>query len=334
MPVHNPHRGLDPLVTEIQRRNDPRLGIAFAWRFADLLPPKLGPLRRIGEYVELAFRIWGQRQRQTILVREFSTYFFFLTLVLVFPLRRKCLLLIAHNVQSAERKPIEKQLLKVLSRLGLRFACLESDAGVQQVLGLHDAVVFPHPVVSVSNQSAASIAARPHRTVVGVAGDPRPEKGLDRVIPYLDEALRDREDIAFRVGTNRVVEAQSRWPKAQICDTSAQSDYMAFLEDLDILVLPYPEQTYRFRVSGVIAEATGCGTATICTDLPCLRQQVLAPAVGGTVLAPDAFTTPNLLAAIEALSAQRESLREALCENAKFRQPQAVVDTILGQLAR
>jgi glycosyltransferase involved in cell wall biosynthesis len=329
MPQHNPHRGLDPLVEEIRRRDDQRLGIVYAWRFAELIPTRLGPLRRVAEYIELALRIWGERGRDHILLREFSTYFVFLTLLLVFPIRRKCVLLIAHNVQTAESKPREKHLLQWIARLGPRFACLESDAGMRAVLGVENALVFAHPVVACAPPQQPGGARR----VVGVAGDLRPEKGLDLVIGRLSEAFRDDPDIDFRLGTNRVDVARQRWPQTEVSDTTAQSDYIAFLQQLDLLVLSYPEASYRYRASGVIAEATGCGTAVICTDLPCLRHQVMSPATGGAVLAPKAFAGEDIIDTIRTLAARGPQLAEALAENTRSREAAQIVDSILAQLA-
>ena len=200
------------------------------------------------------------------------------------------------------------------------------------MLGVTDAVVFPHPVIAM--EAIPGNATDPlSQIVVGVAGDLRPEKGLDLVIPYLVNALSAQPSVSFRLGTNRVAEASQRWPSADIADTTAPQDYLAFLQSIDLLVLSYPDETYRYRVSGVIAEATGCGTAVICTDLPCLRMQVMSPAKGGAVLALESFVTETLLDTIRDLSAMQPQLQRALAENARARAPDRVVELILAQLS-
>jgi len=328
---HNPHRGLDPLVEEIRKRDDPMLGVVFAWRFFEVLPAWLGRARRLGEYVELAIEIWKQRSKRYILVREFSTYLVFITIFLVFPIRQKCVLLVAHNVQTALNRPHERKLLLVLDWLGIRFACLESDEGVRHVLGIKNAIVFPHPVPLTPGNKLEQ-AGNPALVVVGVAGDLRPEKGLDRVIPTLSSALNRMPGLEFRLGTSNVKLAQAKWPTTPIHDTRDQDDYMAFLKSLDILVLSYPVEAYLYRASGVIAEATGSRTAVICTDVPCLRAQVLSPARGGLVLHSKEFSSESLLEAIRYLATQKAELLAALNINANERNASNVVKVLLDQL--
>lgn len=319
------------MVDEIRQRDDPLLGIVFAWRFAEVLPAWLGRARRLGEYLELASEIWKQRSKRYVLVREFSTYLIFLTILLVFPIRHRCVLLVAHNVQTALSRPHERWLLSVLNWLGVRFACLESDEGIRQVLGISNAIVFPHPIAFTPDNPLEQ-AGDPALVVVGVAGDLRPEKGLDKVIPALSHALNTMPGFEFRLGTSNVALAQAQWPATTIHDTRDQNDYMAFLKGLDILVLSYPEETYRYRASGVIAEATGCRTAVICTDVPCLRAQVLSPAKGGAVLHSEEFASESLLDAIRDLATQKSELLAALNINAHERHAPNVVNLMLAQL--
>jgi glycosyltransferase involved in cell wall biosynthesis len=332
IPHHNPHPCLDCLVEEVQRLGSHKLAIVFAWRFAEVIPQRFVFLRRITEFVELAFRIWANRNYDFILVREFSTYYFYITFALIFPVRHKCILLNSHNIQSATQKPIEKFLLELLSRLGVRFACLESSEGARLILGNADTVMLPHPVRVFPELPESKKFLRRSSTIVGMVGDLRPEKGFDLVIPYLIESLYGHNSIEFRLGSNRAAEAKCKYPSLVVSDTSSQDDYISFLLSLDILILPYNADAYTYRVSGVIAEAIGCGTAVICTDLPCLSRQVLFPVSAGAVLKPSDFLTPLITETIYALAADSENLREAIFENAIFREPRKAIEIMLSQL--
>lgn len=325
---HNPHRGLDPLVQEIEARSDGQIGIAYAWAFNDIVPQKLGPLRRIVEYLELGLRVWKLRHNNVILIREFSTYFIFLTLVLIFPIRRKCVLLIAHNAQSATYRPKEKFFLTLLSRLGLRFACLENDAGFVSLFGRKADAVFSHPVVRQGcDQHDGDRAFH-----IGVAGDIRPEKNLSFVLPILEcLALKDK-NLRASVGTNRVDIARQIAGSLEIVDTTDHEAYLSYLAELDVLILPYPAESYKYRVSGVIAEATGMGTPVICTDLPALRAQVLTPEQGGVCLPYAQFDENGLSEAIGDVKANRADIISALKLNSESRQPARIVDDFLAQI--
>lgn len=329
--AHNPHRGLDPLVREIEDRDDPRLGIVYAQKFDQLLPRWLGPFRRAGEYIEVAVRIWGKRHKDTIIVREFSTFFIFLTILLTLPIRKKCLLLVAHNVQKAADSPVQRGLLLLLLRLGVRLAVLETDEGTRKVLRIFDTVVFPHPIDGMPDP--ASTTGGPALRV-GIAGDMRPEKGFDFLVPIISAIASADLPLEFSIGTNtpRAMIPLPDSSRIKFVDTTDYRDFINYLAGIDVAIMPYPEENYRYRVSGVIAEATGQGTACLTIDLPTLRAQVMTPAVGGRCLPRSEFTEEGLRNALIQMSAQRETLSRNLAENSAARQPSRIVDTILEQL--
>lgn len=70
----------------------------------------------------------------------------------------------------------------------------------------------------------------------------------------------------------------------------------------------------------------------ICTDLPCLRMQVMSPATGEAVLQRKSFGTKALFEAIREFAAILPQLKYSVAENAQARLPEQVVDRLSDQL--
>ena len=326
---HNPHRGLDPLVRAINAGDQTLLSVVYAWRFALLKIGKLPVVGRLIEYLELWWAIVGHRHSRHILVREFSTYYVWLPVLLAFPMRRKLILLVAHNVQSAGRSSLERALLMLLYKVGVRYAVLEADDGLVQVLGITDGLVLSHPVPEPKKS-----VVKPDATVrVAMVGDMRPEKGLDSHVNTLLDITADWEGIEFCIGTSKVPYVSEKWPGCSVHDTSSYESYCSFLASVDLLVVPYPESTYKYRASGIVGEAQAAGCAIVTSNLPVLKSQVLTPSISGVCLKTDTFDVLALRDALSGVLTSLDVMKVGAYENAVARQAEAIYASLVSKLS-
>jgi hypothetical protein len=67
-----------------------------------------------------------------------------------------------------------------------------------------------------------------------------------------------------------------------VVDFTTEAAYTEALRSCYIVVLPYDEEAYAYRVSGVLADAVAAGAVVVAPDLPILRDQLMLPASVGT----------------------------------------------------
>ncbi len=229
-------------------------------------------LRHLFLWVQLV-RFAGHKM---ILVREFSNWPLLLIAPLLLPLRRKLLLTINHNVQWAVGSRGECFALRMLDRLGFRFLFLETLDGAEY-FGLNASRhwTLPHPI-SVGRKQMSSSAP----FTVGIVGHYRPEKGIDAALDVLLE--NSIPECRLVIGVPNIADFK-RPPddRFELRDTSGREDYFSTLAECDVVLLCYPEDGYRFRASGIIADAASCGTPVLVPRLPVLEHQVSSPAPVG-----------------------------------------------------
>jgi glycosyltransferase involved in cell wall biosynthesis len=120
--------------------------------------------------------------------------------------------------------------------------------------------------------------------VVGFIGSFRAEKSprwaLDAIAAAIAEG-RFTPPIEMLIGTADA-DFLDRWKdRATVMNTTLRADYLRALESCDVVVLPYDESAYSYRISGVLAEAVGLGCLVVAPDLPALRDQVGLPLPAG-----------------------------------------------------
>lgn len=266
---------------------------------------KAGVLLR---HFALVYRCWRVALRRYVLVREFSTIPLLMVFPLLWPVRRKLLFFIHHNLQWAAQSRIEKFGLNLLHRSGARFAMYEVCPD-----GLADLTV-PHPVPRrVSGEKS------PDRPVIGVAGYYRPEKGMDGLLRLLTQQFPDCDILA---GVPNPAALQI--PSVKVINTAAEEDYRAMLARCDVVVQNSARDSYFYRASGPLADAAASGTAVVVPDFPLLRHQVMEPVqIGETFRTPDELT-PAVRRAVERMRRGGYDF-ESYCA---ARTPQAVADRL------
>lgn len=231
---------------------------------------KTGVLLR---HVALIFRCWRSAGHRHILVREFSTVPLLAVFPFLWPLRRKLLFLIHHNLQWAAQSRIEHFAFRLLDKLGANWAAYEVQAGEFAI-----DVILPHPV---PHRIAGEKNAE--RPVLGVVGYYRPEKGMDDLLRLLVKHVPDCDVIAGAPNPDAV-----KIPSVRVVDTASEADYRALLARCDVLVQNGARNSYFFRASGPVADAAASGTAVVAPDFPLLRHQICTPVpVGETFRTPE-----------------------------------------------
>jgi glycosyltransferase involved in cell wall biosynthesis len=285
----DPHRVLRPLSTAA--RSVPGLSVL---RVPMHVPSAL--VGRLPRYVASPlFRLyahWLLRARAKnaladwVLVREYLTLPLLLVSPMLFGLRHKMFFLCNHNINSASSKTHHRMALTLLHRMGFRFVLLE-DAQAWRVVSsrpssLEGVFVLPFPQPAIPARSEALDGSA---VIVGLVGNFRAEKSPLWAVDALHEAIRVSKVLAgcsLLVGTSDAVVLKRCADVAETVDTSQYADYLATLRRCDIVVLPYQEQAYAYRTSGVSAEAVASGCAVVVPNLPVLREQVIYPIPVGT----------------------------------------------------
>lgn len=221
-------------------------------------------------HCSLIFKIYKIR-RKRILVREFSTLPLLFVFPLLWPFRKKIHFLINHNLQWAARSSVEHFGLTLLAKMGARWALFET----QHVQGLEKFnipsdknLILPHPAPK-SPPLEGCPKGGEGSPVVGVAGDYRPEKGMDELIGLLQKNF-PRVGILLGVPNPEAVVHLD----VEVVDTSTDEAYREMISRCDVLVSNQEKQSYFYRASGPIADAAACGTAVVAPDFPIIGKQV------------------------------------------------------------
>jgi len=227
-------------------------------------------------HARFALRVLRMEEGRCLLSRDFSS----IPLAFLFPLlrsrRERLFFTVNHNLQWALQRPEERAAFRRLGRAGCRFVFFEfvPEEGLRR-LGLEAAngLAIPHPVAPgpFRRRRAGGIET------VGVIGEYRPEKGIDELLGRL-------VTLPWRVllGLPNAETFRARSPfgshsKLEIIDTSDPDIYRRTVAECDAIVLNHPPGAYRFRASGLIADAAAAYVAAVARRLPVLEQQVTSP---------------------------------------------------------
>ncbi len=243
------------------------------WGEEGMIRWKLGILLR---HIALVFRCFGTARSSHILVREFSTAPLLFVFPILWPLRKKLVFMLHQNIQWAAQRKSEHLALLALSKLGARWALLET----QNVQGLEkfnipseSNLVLPHPVSKSPSGESGSGAP-----VIGVAGYYRPEKGMDALVRQLQKDLP-----TFKILLGVPNPEAAAHLDVEMVSTASEEDYFKMIERCDVLVQNGAEESYFCRASGPVADAAACGTAVVAPDFPLIHHQLTSPVSVGEV---------------------------------------------------
>jgi len=189
-------------------------------------------------------------------------------------------------------------------------------------------IAMPTPIPALARSVPVRDPAG-RKMVVGFIGSFRAEKSprwaLDAIAGASAEG-RFTPPIELLIGTADA-EFLDRWKdRATVMDTTQRADYLRALESCDVVVLPYDESAYSYRISGVLAEAVGLGCLVVAPDLPALRDQIGLPVPVGICYPDRAALVDCVQRAVE--MARQPARAQAIQAHREHRSMEAVTQAI------
>jgi hypothetical protein len=227
--------------------------------------------------------IWqAVRRSRHVVVREFWNVPLFCFAFLLFPLRKRVLFNINHNLSGLPRRfPFS---ILILGILGFRFMLFDGEAALEYIpRRIRRAFAFPlFPCMPRVDLAARSPRVRNVRPVVAVVGDLRSEKGdaaqISKILSAL--ALDQRWDIFL--GHRRQLPMQFHLAaNITLVSTASHDKYLELLSIADVVVVFAERDRYFCRHSGTIMDAITCGAIPLVPALPVFASQVGNPAKVG-----------------------------------------------------
>jgi hypothetical protein len=223
------------------------------------------------------------KAQDAVILPDFSTEFLWLTYLFSGFQTRNVYVLVHHNVQQALHNPLIRGMLKVYSGLGYKFILNETLAPLRD-LGYHKPEERGHAVLLHPVQAESIAATQPEAIPkVGIVGSVRKGKRFAETLALLQQ-LQTQLDFTLVLGIDAPEQFQ-HLANDRLCvmDTASHAQYLAVIAHCDVIILNYDESQYRYRCSGVAADAIGCRTYVVAPDYPMIRHQVMSPSPVGVL---------------------------------------------------
>ena len=303
-------------ISYLRRYKDPHKGLMQIRRACTRLGAKMiripmqspfvaaGPLStRIGEFLGkllghmgVIARVYGSAGK-TLVIREFLTVPLFALAPLLWPKRKSLWLFCQHNIGLSVNNRMHRWMLRLLYAAGFNFLVYDTVEVFAPIAPPRPGrvVAVPFPVPDLARPNAPT--RRPGELTIGFVGAFRPEKSPEWALRRVAAAIAGGQlpsNVSLLLGMDDD-HVLAQWSHvARTVNTNSYADFLSTLSMCDILVLPYDEQVYQYRCSGVFSEAVAMGCLIVAPDIPGLHEQV------------------NLPQPIGALYARRDALEDAL----------------------
>jgi hypothetical protein len=257
------------------------------------------------KHIQAGRRIAAEKRRDAVILPDFSTEFLLLTYLFSGGRTRNVHTLIHHNVQQALHSRSAKELLRFYHWLGYKFILNETlsaltDLGYQDPQNQGHAVLL-HPVQAETAIVAAVAQAAPisERPKVGIVGSIRKGKQVEATIAQLQK-LQARLEFILVIGVDQPEQLKHlQHEHLVLMNTAEHEDYLKVIGMCDVIVLNYDEAQYRYRCSGVAADAIGTRTYVVAPDYPMMRHQLLYPEPVGVLYETETELESALAAALK-----------------------------------
>jgi len=218
------------------------------------------------------------RHGHITVAREFWNVPLLIVSPLLFLFRRRMYFNINHNLSSLpHRFPLSVVLL---SGLGFRFilfdGCLATAKFSSAIKRQFSTPLFPVSIESASEETPALHSDK--RFAVGVVGDFRSEKGDTEGLTQIMAGIAEIPGVDLTIGLRGPTLAIERAGlAAQFISTRSRSEYLAFLRNIDVLILFARKDRYYCRHSGTIMDAIACYATPVVPNFPVLTSQISRP---------------------------------------------------------
>jgi hypothetical protein len=240
-------------------------------------------------HIELGRKIFGNRNRDAILIHGFSTEFLILTYIYSLFWTKNVYILTHHNIQQAFHSSIIRSVFKIYHAVGYKFIVNETSLILQNI-GFDEKessqhLSLLHPVVEIDTsiylENNAEIdklnSLRSDHKKIGIVGKIRQGKQFSKTLDRLLK-LQEKLDFLLILGTDDLSTAiDLKSERLELVDTTTRDNYFAVLAACDIIVLNYEESKYLYRCSGVAADAISTRTYVVCPNFPLMSHQLNYP---------------------------------------------------------
>lgn len=284
-------------------------GGALGKRIGAFLGKLLGHVGLIGQVL--------RHRGKTVVIREFLTVPLFAVAPFLWPKRKSLWLFCQHNIGLSVNNRLHRSMMRLLYAAGFNFLVYDTVDVFNPIAPPRPGRVLavPFPVPAIARPDAP--ARPPGQITIGFVGAFRPEKSPEwaiRRIADLIAAGKLPSHVRLLIGNDKA-DFLAQWSHAaKTVNTRSYGDFLATLSQCDIVVLPYDEQVYQYRCSGVFSEAVALGCLIVAPDIPGLREQIHLPRPVGACYAGREALEQAVLRAIamagdpalpDAFSAQR-----------------------------
>jgi len=258
-------------VESIFERSDYEIGVIKTKRFTKGYSQKLRFFMSLWDVFYVPFAAYKLSKKDFIFLREFISPLFCISAIILFPLRKKLLLNVNHNLQRFEHRIIHRLSIKFIDLLGYSFFVFEYN---------NTPFNLKHKIVSIPFllQDIKLPIAEKEPPTIGIVGGFRKEKKMEEILAGLLTLNKENNNfnILFACDDQKVLDANQN-NNVLLINTKSIENYNIAINSVDILVFNYSELDYKIRHSGVITDSISKGKIVIAPDFPIFQEQLSTP---------------------------------------------------------
>ncbi len=189
-------------------------------------------------------------------------------------------LLVHHNLQWALERKWNRRAFQCLQKMGVHllfFEFVPEEVLVSIEMTTDNCSSLPMPITKLN--SVAPIKS----CTVGLIGT-----WSANSLGALENLLKSEGVERVLIGASNVElaekELSGREERIEFRDTTLPADFDAAIQACQVIYLPYPEDLYRYRVSGLLTDAIRNRVPVLVPDYPMLRHQVEWPVSVGQII--------------------------------------------------
>jgi len=236
------------------------------------------------------------QKNKKFIVREFSNFYLFFLIPLVYIGRNKFLYIVNHNIQIAHKNLfLEKFFMKIIYKVGARFIFFESSKGVELLRSkerISQEIVIPFYINPKKNCLAKEkcdsmikkikILKSENNIIISIPGRPSKAKGSFKLIEFIKKFLNKNSNRKYIfIISNELLNFANLYGFYSNKIISPPEDsykyYETIISESDCAIFNYQKSYYYYRHSGVVLDCLTRGTPVICPNYPLLNNMLNYP---------------------------------------------------------
>jgi hypothetical protein len=218
--------------------------------------------------------------KKNVVAREFSNVAMLLLIPITFLFRKRIFFNINHNLKLIQKEfPLS---IKALCLLGYQFIFFDG-SGVLEYIPKKYRNQFHTPLFPVLDPDGicenVNKSFQGKELKVGIVGDFRSEKGEIVQILSVINKIASINGVFVNVGarSQHVFRGFEMDKKVRVANTTSESSYYSFIQDVDVLIIFATSVSYFSRHSGTIMDAVSHGVKVIAPNYPVFKSQITHP---------------------------------------------------------